>query len=106
MVTTEVPEDGRAGADGALLYQSLPNPSGPLTTITYRLDRSGPVSLQLFDAAGRLLSTLQNGQQEPGLHRVRWDGTDETGRQLPSGVYFYRIDTAGGVESRKLLLAR
>ncbi len=105
-VTTEIPEDGRGGADGTLLYQSLPNPSGPLTTIAYRLDRSGPVSLRLFDAAGRFLTTLQNGLQEPGLHRVRWDGTDETGRPLPSGVYFYRLDTAGGMESRKLLLAR
>jgi hypothetical protein len=110
---TEIPGDADRG-DGppagdraqTRLLQSMPNPAGPLATIAYQLAQPGPVSLQVFDAAGRLLRTLEDGAREAGLHRVHWNGMDAAGNALPSGVYLYRLQTPDREESRKLLLAR
>jgi hypothetical protein len=101
-----VPGGGAEGGDSVQLLQSRPNPSGSLATIAYRLAEPGPVSLQVFDTAGRLLTSLKDGRQEAGLHRVTWDATDAAGRTVPSGVYVYRLRTASGEQSRKMLIAR
>jgi hypothetical protein len=101
-----VPNGGAKDSDSVQLLQSRPNPSGSLATIAYRLVEPGPVSLQVFDTAGRLLTTLKEGRQDAGFHRVTWDATDMAGRAVPSGVYLYRLRTAGGEQSRKLLVAR
>ena len=101
-----VPDRAAEGGDSVQLLQSRPNPSASLATIAYRLVEPGPVSLQVFDTAGRLLTTLKDGRQAAGFHRVTWDATDGVGRAVPSGVYLYRLRTAGGEQSRKLLIAR
>jgi hypothetical protein len=100
-------DDGRADASESMqLMQSQPNPCASMATIAYRLVEPGPVSLQIFDTSGRLLTTLKDGPQEAGFHRVAWNATDLAGRALPSGVYLYRLRTAGGEQSRKILVAR
>jgi hypothetical protein len=112
LIRTEVAEGPVGVAPGTgpggfrALGQNRPNPMGPLTTIAYRLARDGPVTLTIHDAAGRFVATLHRGTQEAGPHRVHWDGRDVVGRSVPSGVYFYRLETSEGIESRKLLLAR
>ncbi len=89
-----------------LLFQNYPNPFGPSTTISFHLPRAAHVRLSVFDVAGREVALLKEGRLKPGLQEVRWDGTDRTGRRLPSGVYFYRAKLEGWSAVRKLILAK
>jgi hypothetical protein len=86
--------------------QNRPNPFGTGTGIVFRLPTSAPVSLRVFDTAGRLVRTLVDGQSEAGTHVISWDGRDEAGRALSSGVYYYRFETSGASETRKMILSR
>ena len=76
---------------GFYLGPNYPNPFNPATTITYSLDKSGPIELLIFDLLGRTVRTLVHGAQTSGLHSVVWAGLDDAGRQLPTGLYFYRL---------------
>ncbi|MBU1701090.1 MAG: T9SS type A sorting domain-containing protein [Candidatus Eisenbacteria bacterium] len=81
---------------GRLVIQpNVPNPFHPLTVLRYELTASAIVSLQVFDVGGRLIRTLiSSAPSANGTHFVEWNGRDDEGRQLPSGVYIYRV-TAG-----------
>ena len=83
------------------LQQNYPNPFNPRTTIPYQLQRSEPVRLRVFDVQGRLVSTLVDKTQPAGQHTVAFDA----GR-LPSGVYFYRLETSAGVQTKEMTLVR
>jgi hypothetical protein len=100
---------GAAGAPPAIaLAQSWPNPMRPSTTISYRLDAAGPVTLRVYDVAGRLVRTLVERETRAAstLHRVAWNGRDESGRVVPSGVYFYRLETPRESVARRLVVVR
>ena len=89
------------------LGQNAPNPFNPSTVIRYSIAQAGPVTLRIFNAGGALVRTLVEGQHAPGDYRVRWDGHDDGGRRLSSGVYFYRIETGDGFrDSKKLILLK
>lgn len=83
-----------------------PNPFNPSTLFTVVLAGDGPVSLNVYDAAGRRVRTLVDGPRAAGTLRVRWDGRDDGGRQMSAGVYLARLQTQGRQESRKLLLLK
>ena len=69
------------------LDQNTPNPFNPTTTISYELSVASEVSLRIYDIAGRVVRTLRSGStEEPGTHRVVWDGRDGAGRTLASGM--------------------
>ena len=88
------------------MQQNAPNPFNPQTRIAYRLGVAGAAQLRVFDVSGRLVRTLVNEQQAAGEHDVVWDGSDDSGGELASGVYFYELRTDGGRESRKALLLK
>jgi len=89
------------------LGQNIPNPFNPSTTIRYSVSSAGPVSIRVYNAGGALVRTLVSTAHAPGAYSVRWDGTDDRGRHLGSGVYFYRIESAGGFrDSKKLILLK
>jgi hypothetical protein len=95
----------------AFLAQNVPNPFNPLTTIEYgvpALGATSPVQVQLdiHDAKGRRVRRLLGGPQMPGTYQALWDGRDDRGQPLGSGVYIYRLRIAGETLSRKLLLLR
>ncbi len=92
--------------DGVVLHQNVPNPFNPSTTISYELKASGQVDLQVFDVAGRLVRTLFRGSEEAGRHEKVWLGRDRAGRTVAAGVYFYRLNAGGDVETRRMLLAK
>jgi hypothetical protein len=104
-----VETDPAGGAPGArnALAQNAPNPFNPRTTIRYSVAESGPVTIRIFDPGGRLVRTLVDAPHGPGDYVSRWDGTDDAGRRLSSGVYFYRIETAAGFrDAKKLILLK
>ena len=61
------------------------------------------VSIRVYDIRGALVRVLFDGTREPGSHVVFWDGTDETGRRVPSGIYLYRMNAGGTVLTRKMV---
>jgi flagellar hook assembly protein FlgD len=60
--------------------------------IRYNLPFAGKVSLMIYDVRGRLIKALASGNKTAGEHVVRWDGRDDRGQRIPSGVYFYRLE--------------
>jgi hypothetical protein len=90
----------------ARLGLNYPNPFNPKTVIPVSLDRGAELSLRIVDAQGRVLRSLHEGRLQAGAHEFQWDGKDEAGRILSSGVYLAQLRTASRVESRRLLLLK
>ena len=98
-----------ADAAGPRLATGLtpfPNPCTGRTTLTFSTTRPGPMSLLVYDVAGRLVKRLAEGRLEAGAHRFGWDGSDDRGRAVPSGRYAVRLESAGKAEVRPLILVR
>jgi hypothetical protein len=72
--------------------QSYPNPFLGETNIRYQIPRTVYVRLEIYNCAGQVVNTLVDREQRPGDYRIKWNGTDEAGRKMASGVYFYRIE--------------
>ncbi len=83
-----------------------PNPFNPSTKIAFSMASGGKLELRVYDISGRLQRTLWDGHHEPGHHELEWDGTDERGHRLASGVYFLRFAAGDVVEERKLVLLK
>ncbi len=83
-----------------------PNPFGTRTTISYQLARPSKVLLKIYNAAGQLVKNLEQGLKPAGLHRAAWDGTDDGGRKVASGVYLYRLEADGAVKSGRMAKVR
>jgi len=92
--------------DAPELLPAVPNPFNPRTEIVFRLARTQPAQLAVFDLRGRLVRVLRAGVLTGGEHRVSWDGTGADGRRLPSGSYLCRLATPEGAWSRALMLAK
>lgn len=88
------------------LEQNYPNPFNPSTTIAYYLSGRAHVTLDVYDARGRLVARLVNGRDQIGSHDVEWDGRDSSGKAAASGVYFYRLRAGSLVQSKKMILIR
>jgi len=88
------------------LYQNYPNPFNPSTSISFYLPGPDRVRLEIFDVGGRLIRTLADGRFEGGRHTVRWNGTNEAGRPVSSGVYLCRLVCGKRALTRKLALLR
>ena len=90
----------------AQLRQNYPNPFNGGTIIAFELERAAKVELAIYNLIGQRVTTLMAGPREEGIHVVRWDGRDDSGRELASGPYLYRLQNGEEVETRKLLLLR
>jgi hypothetical protein len=100
-VQTAVGKGEEGIPSAASLGQNYPNPFNPKTTIPYTIDRRTDVTLRVLDLLGREVATLAAGTQEPGSYMKKWDARD-----VPSGIYFYRLTAGGRVETRKAVLLR
>lgn len=83
------------------LMQNYPNPFNPTTTISFEVKSEGSVKLSVFDAAGKMVSELVNGTVSAGLHNVEFNAAN-----LNSGVYFYKLQTAGISQTKKMMLVK
>ncbi|MCC6398115.1 MAG: T9SS type A sorting domain-containing protein [Bacteroidetes bacterium] len=96
---SELPIDPR-------LVQNFPNPFNPETTIQYGTDSRTMVRVEVYSVLGQRVRTLVNAEHARGHHVVRWDGTDDNGRQVNSGAYLCRVVSGGQVGMTKMLLMR
>lgn len=90
----------------AILEQNHPNPFNPTTRISFSLEERGPVDLRIFDTRGQLVITLRQGILDSGPHHAVWNGTDLSGRKVPSGVYFLTLKTRTGTLMQKMMLMK
>jgi agmatine/peptidylarginine deiminase len=102
---TGVPE-GEPIIEKLALRQNTPNPFNPTTEIAFDLPETAEVELAVYDVAGRKVATLVDGITEPGRHRASWNGTDDAGRSVASGVYFFRLSRNGEAIVRKGVLLK
>ena len=90
------------------LSQNYPNPFNPLTSIEFAIPAgiSEHVRLNIYDLRGALVRTLVDKVYNPGVHSALWDGTDETGNKVSSGVYIYMLRAGEFTNSKKMLFVR
>ena len=88
------------------LRQNYPNPFNPTTVIQYALPKSSFVKIEVFNILGQRVKKLVEEEQEPGYKRIHWDGKDDYGDEVSSGVYFYRIEAKDFVECKKMPLLK
>ncbi|MDH5271362.1 MAG: T9SS type A sorting domain-containing protein, partial [Candidatus Krumholzibacteria bacterium] len=88
------------------LSQNTPNPFNPTTTISYVLPAKGRAVLRVYAADGRLVRTLVDGVLDAGAHEMTWDGRDDRGRLVASGVYFYRLEAGRFQDAKKMVLLK
>jgi len=89
-----------------ILFQNYPNPFNPETTIQFALPEESFVTLQVYNIAGQLIRTLKSEKLPAGYYRVCWDGKDDNGREMSSGVYFYRIVAGEFTQAKRMILLK
>jgi hypothetical protein len=100
-------DDGNFQVPGRFtLDQNFPNPFNPETVISFSLDKPGDVTLSVYDILGRTVTTLYHGLLPTGQHQFRWNGTDDNGQGVASGVYFYRLSSDQMSLTRKMALMK
>jgi len=91
----------------SFLDPAVPNPFNPTTTLRFGVAVAGPAEVVVYDTRGRRVRTLwRAAHAEPGFQRVTWDGRDDGGRRVASGVYHARLQTAGRAFTRRLTLVK
>lgn len=92
--------------DTYLLYQNYPNPFNPLTAIEFNIPSERHVALSVYSVLGARIRKLFEGHLPIGLHRILWDGKDDFGVAVGTGVYLYQLKTDALVKTRKMILLR
>jgi hypothetical protein len=88
------------------LEQNYPNPFNPVTRIEFTLDKAMKINLSVYNVIGQKVKTLASGRLPIGNHVLEWDGTDESGGLVSSGIYFYRLTTDNYARTRKMMLMK
>jgi hypothetical protein len=88
------------------LFQNYPNPFNPSTTIYYQIPKQGDVEIRIFNITGELVKTFINSSQPAGKYSVVWDGKNNEGQQVASGVYLYRVIYGSSVLAKKMILVK
>lgn len=101
-----VKTDEPGAAPGFVLYPNYPNPFNGRTVVSYQLSVVSDVALEVYNLLGEKVITLVKANQGAGKYRVQWNGQDLRGRRVSSGVYLYRLEAGGFVQSRKMMLIR
>lgn len=106
IVTMESTVDSKILPSDFSLEQNYPNPFNPTTQIVFELRYSDRVELVIYDMMGRLINRLLNDELPAGQHTVEWDGLDDNGQRVSSGVYFYRLSNSAESTARKMVLLK
>ena len=105
-IMTDVHEQSGSLPSSYTLMQNYPNPFNPSTMIEFTLPTRAKTRLDVFNVLGQKVRTLVDGDLTAGVHHVEWNGRDGSGQMVASGVYFYRLQTADFVETKKMVLVK
>jgi flagellar hook assembly protein FlgD len=106
LTITDIPDNSIQLPFGYHLYQNYPNPFNSHTTMKYYLPKPNQVKVEIYDVLGQKVKTLINQPQNSGMHQVVWNGRDENGNSVSSGVYIYNLTSGNYSASKKLLLLK
>ena len=104
--TESIANDQDATPTEFALDQNYPNPFNPTTTIRFSLAKDIQVQLDIYNILGQKVKSLVNGELNAGWHAVSWDGTNNAGEQMASGVYIYKLNTPNFEHTRKMSLTK
>ena len=105
-IITIVGEDNSDIVDEFRLKQNYPNPFNPVTTINYQVAENTSVTIVVYDVLGKKIRDLVNDYKVIGSYQVKWDGKNNDGSQVSSGIYFYQMTTIHFRDIKKLILKR
>jgi len=88
------------------LYQNYPNPFNPETKIEYTLKKTGHVTLHIYNVLGEKVKTLLDQDQPAGFYQINWDGKNDNGKPISSGIYLYKLEVNGFSEAKRMLLLK
>jgi hypothetical protein len=88
------------------LHPNFPNPFNPVTTLQYDLPEPGPVTLHIYNLLGQKVCTLVDAEIPAGRHSMQWQGRDDRGRPMPTGIYFVRFQAGGVIQHNKITLLK
>ena len=88
------------------LFQNYPNPFNPSTTIRYSIVEPGNVSIKIYDILGREIKTLVNQVKIAGTYSSTWNGDNNFGNKVSSGIYLYRMEAGLFIETRKMIFLK
>jgi len=100
---SSVCRESHVPSTASILYPNFPNPFNGRTDIRYELAEHGPVRLDIYDTWGRRVKSLVDGVQPAGFHHVSWNGNDDTGRKVSSGLYIYRLKADNIIQAKKMI---
>ena len=100
-ITTGVEEFESSLPTQYALQQNYPNPFNPATTIEYSIPQQSPVTVKIFDLLGREVAVLVNEEKDAGRYSVQWNAA-----AMPSGIYFYRLQTGQFTEAKRMILMK
>ncbi|MFC1726070.1 FlgD immunoglobulin-like domain containing protein [candidate division KSB1 bacterium] len=106
LTITGIPENEINTPRKYKLSQNYPNPFNSGTVIRYYIRKSSKIDLSIYNSLGQKIRTLVNAESPPGEFQVNWNGTDDNGNSIPSGVYFYRINAGRFSDTKKTVLIK
>jgi hypothetical protein len=99
-------DEGSQKPSAYALGQNYPNPYNPLTQISFQLSQAGVVSLRIYNVQGQLVRTLVNEYKSAGTYSISWNGKNDLGMEVSSGIYFYRIQAGNFTETKRMVLIK
>ena len=91
---------------GYTLSQNYPNPFNPITYIQYSVPQFDFVTIEIINISGQIIKTIVQSSHQPGNYEIMWNGTNQNGISVPSGIYFYKLDVAEFISVKKLVLLK
>ena len=105
LITTGITDQQKNRPDGFELGQNYPNPFNPSTSFILSMPKSGRYSVRIYNLAGQMVKIFE-GDASAGTHTLNWNGTDQNGIPVASGIYFYKAETKGFSQTKKMILVR
>lgn len=102
----DIQKAGKGAPSSFRLSQNSPNPFNPTTRISYEIPEAGHVTLKIFNAVGQHVATLVNDYQEAGAKEITWNGKDDSGHEVASGLYLYRLQAGDQIKTMKMNLLK
>ena len=88
------------------LNQNYPNPFNPITYIQYSIPHYDFITIDIINISGQIINTIVQSSHQPGNYEIMWDGTNQSGMSVPSGIYFYKLDADEFISVKKLVLLK